>query len=167
MRTFRLPALVLATLCVLYIAGLGASAGSLPAKVASHFNAAGRPDGWMSRDSYLLFVGAMGLAMPLFIAGLCYVTRFLPDWMVNLPHKEYWLSAERREETNNYIFGHCLWLSCLFLAHFGGLHWMTVVANNRQPVELPSRAFWLTSGSFLLVLGIWIIALFRRFRVPR
>jgi len=166
MNRHFVPAAVFGLLCVGFLAAVGASAAALPGKVASHFDLAGQADGWMPRNNYLLFSAIMGLAIPLFVVGLCYVTRFLPDWMINLPNKDYWLSPERREQTNAFLFRHSLWLGCLVLAHFAGMHMLTVIANGRNPPSMPLMGLLAATGIFFCLLGFWIVVLVRRFRRP-
>jgi uncharacterized membrane protein len=71
----------------------------LPDRIATHFNAAGTADGWMNKETFraLMIVAAFSLAA--FVIFLTWVVRFLPDAMINLPHKDHWLAPERRRET--------------------------------------------------------------------
>ena len=82
----------------------------LPAQVAMHFNGAGEPDHWGSKNKMLVFQ----LGLYIFMGSLFYGSRFLvsvlPDSMVNLPKKEYWLSPERRDETMRFIQSFTVWI---------------------------------------------------------
>src|SRR6185295_9706960 len=101
------PPLVLLGLLYAGFAGfLAWSATELPARVASHFNFAGQPDGWMSRTSYLLVEAALAIGLPLFIVGISSLTRVLPARLWNLPHREYWLAPERRKQTSAWLVQH-------------------------------------------------------------
>ena len=75
----------------------------LPARVASHFDGAGRANGWMSRDAML----GWQLGTVLFIAarfeGIVALQPLLPAEVVNLPHRDYWLAPERRAATDAWI----------------------------------------------------------------
>ena len=68
---------------------------ALPERVASHFDGAGRPNGWSSKES---FVGLM-LGMTVFHAalflGIEQLVRRAPAKWINLPHKEEWLAPAR------------------------------------------------------------------------
>jgi hypothetical protein len=44
--------------------------GKLPAVVASHFDAAGMPNGWSSRRFYAILLAVIGVILPLAIVGL-------------------------------------------------------------------------------------------------
>jgi hypothetical protein len=50
-----------------------------------------------------------GFVVPLLIG-------VLPANVVNLPHKEYWLAAERREETMRYLSMKMGWFACAALS---------------------------------------------------
>ena len=153
----------------LYLGFIGYVVGShdqLPERVATHFNAAGEPNGWMSRADQLAFMAGFGMAFPLFMIGICWSVRFLPVWMINLPHKEYWLAKERRAESADYVFRHSIWLGCLGLGFVIGLHWATTFSNQRQPVALPLEWVLSITGLFLVGVGAWVICLYRRFRSP-
>jgi hypothetical protein len=82
---------------------------------------------------------------------------------VNLPHKEYWLAAERRGETMRYLSMKLGWFACavLFLLLF--------VTSEAIYANMPwhgqfnigatfARLFW-----FVAFLGIWTILLLRHF----
>src|SRR3954468_21478203 len=109
MKSRPTPALILGLLYLCFLGYLISSAPQLPDRVATHFGAGGEPDGWMSRSSHLLFMGVFGLAFPLFVVGLFFILRFLPDSGLNIPHRDYWLAPERRSETFAYLFRHSLW----------------------------------------------------------
>lgn len=71
----------------------------LPDPVATHFDFAGTPNGWMTKKQFAYFYGGF---LP-FITGLFaligLLIRKMPDKMINIPHKAYWLAPERHEKT--------------------------------------------------------------------
>src|SRR5437762_12723974 len=108
----------------------------MPDQVATHFDANGHPNGWMSRAADLLFTALLGGGLPLFISGICFAIRFLPPVMINLPRRDYWLAPERRAETSDYIFRQSLWFGCLMVCFVGGIHLLVVAANQRSSPQL-------------------------------
>jgi len=166
MNTLQKRVLLFGILTLGFLAFVGATIGLLPDPVASHFNASGQPDGWMSRTGYLIFVCAMGLGLPVFLVGLMYLIRFFPAWMVNLPNKNYWLASEQRPYTLEYLVAHSFWLACLMIGLMAGAHYLTIQANRSVPVQLPGPAFAVLMGGFLAGMAVWVIALLRRFRRP-
>jgi serine/threonine-protein kinase len=160
------PMLVLLILYLVFIGLLVATAGKLPERMATHFDFAGRPDGWMSRQGYLAFMAGFGLLFPLLLPLVSLGFRALPASVINIPHREYWLSPERREETNAYLVRHALWLAVLQLGFVIALHLLSVSANRQSPPHL-SNAIWGATLVFLRGIGLWGWQLVRRFRTPR
>jgi len=160
-RTLRVGLLML--LQASFLASLFASAALLPERVATHFNGAGQPDGWMTRTTHLMFMGIFGLIFPLFLIGICWGTRFLPVGLVNIPHREYWLASERKAESTAYLAWHAVWFGCLAECFVIGLHWLVVFSNQRQPVQLPLQWMLGILSPFLLGVAVWVYSLYRRF----
>lgn len=145
---------------------LGTSS-ALPEHVASHFGPGGLADGWMTRRGYRLFMLAFVLAFAPFIVAMVGVLPRLVPRAVNLPHRDYWLAPERREATLGFLAGHACGFGVLIEALFAGVHLLLLVANQASPPRLPTAPFLALLAAFAVVLGIWMVVLFRRFRVPR
>ncbi len=83
----------------------------LPDRVASHFGASGRPDAWSDKSFfvglYLAVVGIIAILLP--GSGAC-ISK-LPDSLINLPNKEYWLAPERRQETFDSLSRYFFWMA--------------------------------------------------------
>src|SRR5687768_4726464 len=91
---------------------------ALPEKMASHFNAAGEVDGWMSKSSFFIFEGGILLLILAEFTLIPFLIKILPDSLINLPNKDFWLAKERREETFAAIRDYFEWFSILLLALF-------------------------------------------------
>ena len=142
-------ALALALLYGVLVALVAEAYPRLPERVASHFSLGGEPDGWMSRPSYAASI-LLGAAMVAIVcAGALYIARYLPVTSVNIPNRAYWLAPERRRETYDKLLAFGLWLDCLDVALFIGLHILTVRANRAVPVRLPAREAGGLMGLFL------------------
>jgi hypothetical protein len=139
------------------------SSQQLPPRVASHFNGAGVPDGWMSRPAYLATMAAVGIGLALLQLGVFYGVRYFPASIVNLPHREYWLAPERRAETSAVIFRAGIWLAIFISIFVLAIHLLVVDANRSQPVRLSTSVWWLLA-SFLSMLAVWSFALIQYFR---
>ena len=68
----------------------------LPERVATHFGIDGQPNDWMSRTAATLLLAAVQLGVPLFLVGVTSLARRMPNSMINIPHKDYWLHPDRR-----------------------------------------------------------------------
>ena len=163
MKTSRAPGLVLSLLYLFFLGYLAFSAGQLPDRVATHFDGSGQPNGWMSRSTHLLFTLVLGLGIPLFVVAVLFVVRFLPDSIINIPRRDYWLAAERRAETVAWLFRHSLWFACISVSFITGVHYLIVRANARPPAQLSTP--WLLGmvGCFLVALAIWVISMILHF----
>ena len=166
MKTIRTPAILLGLLYLGLVLWVSLSMPLLPGRVATHFGMGGRPNGWVSRDGYRVFILLFGLGMPTFTTLLGFLTRFFPAWTVNVPNREYWLAPERRSATDAHVLRHCLWLACLEVAFVGGIHYLTILANNAVPVHMPNGTFLAILGVFLASVALWIVSLVGRFRKP-
>jgi uncharacterized membrane protein len=125
----------------------------LPARVAIHFNAAGRPDGWAPREvQTTLHVGTI-LFMAALIEGLALIQARLPAKLINLPHRDYWLAAERAEATRAWLVGSVLAIGCALLAFFIGLFHLLYLANLAPAPRLTPEVWWLVGGLVGVVLA--------------
>ena len=134
----------------------------LPETVASHFGPGGQPDGWSSKSTFLALYGVMVvvtvgplLLLPLFL-------RRIPDHLINLPNKDYWLAPERREETFRIIGVYLLWLAngtLMFLAHLMGV----AMAANLEPEPRLGITSWWSFGLYMAFVIGWTPVLLRRF----
>lgn len=164
MRTTRLPLVLLGLSCLAFLACVLLTANALPERVATHFNLDGRANGWMSRSAHLQFMAGFGLALPLFIAGVCFALRFAPDSSINIPHRDFWLAPERRAATCQYLFGQSLWLACLNVAFITGVHLLVVRANQLVPPHLPLTPVLVWAGCLIVGLVFWALTLIRHFK---
>jgi hypothetical protein len=135
MKTLRTPSYILGFLYLCFVGYLIFSTWQLPERVATHFNAGGQPDGWMSRFSHLLIMAVFGFAFPLFFVGLFFGLRFVPD-ALNVSNRDYWLAPERRIETFDYLFRQGLWRACMAVCFVTGLHYMIIHANFQPNADL-------------------------------
>ena len=145
-----------------YLVFLIFSAPFLPERVASHFGAEGRANGWMSRPAYLLFTGTFPLCLTGLFLGVGRLVRRLPAAYINIPRKDYWLAPERRAMTEFLIQNRLAGLACLLTLFFGGLHGLTVVANRVTPARLPMDGFIVLLIAFLLSVMVWMAMLLMR-----
>jgi uncharacterized membrane protein len=158
--------LVLA-LYVAYVALVVCTAPLLPDKVASHFGLGGAPDAWMSKQSFLITMLLLGIGLPLLVIGIFAATTYAPEWMINIPNKEYWFSPDRVGFTRSWIFEQGFWLSCMLLSMFIATHWFVIEANRSEPVRLPENSFLAMLACFVIGMGIWTFRFLRLFyRAP-
>ena len=140
----------------------------LPERVATHFDAVGRANGWMSRGAHGW--GSLGthLGVAGFILGLCAVMHRLPPGLLNLPNKDYWRSPERYPVACALMREWSRWLAAVMLVWGAAMDWQIVLANQAVPPRLNMTAMGILTGCFLAaVFGavVWLLLRFLR-RAP-
>lgn len=141
------------------------TAPALGSIVAAHFDAAGRPNGFMSHGGYLVLVRLLTLGLPLAVVGvLAFVYSRATD--LKMPNSEYWLAPQRLERTRAFLVMHSVWFGSLLVAFTCFVHWLVLDANAQQPPHLSNQSFALGIIVFLACLAAWIGTLMFAFRRP-
>jgi uncharacterized membrane protein len=139
----------------------------LPDTVATHFDGNRQANGWMSRNGYLIFMLCFMIGISTFVSYVVgTLPRKFPQW-TNVPHRDYWLSAERREESLLFLSAHGKRLGCLIVMMMLGMHYTLLIANHMRPPTLPLSTFTSVLIGFSLALIWWIVRLYRRFPKPK
>ena len=164
-RFQRMSWLVLAALLVFAAFFLMHVAHALPPVVASHFNAAGRANGFMSRDGYIIFMVLITFVFPLGLVGLLAAVCSAATTL-KLPHREYWMAPPRRAQTRAFLLAHGMWLGSLLVAFMCYVHLLVADANRLQPPHLSTPAILLGLVAFALAMLTWVATLARAFAWP-
>ena len=134
----------------------------LPETIASHFDASGQANGFMSKNSFFVsftilpaFLTAMFSLIPKWLPKM-------PDSMVNLPNKEYWLTPERREQTFARLGNFFAWLNVAVVAVFVAVNQIVLTANVMRKDPNPT-ALWMILGAFFVVIIILIFTHLKQF----
>jgi uncharacterized membrane protein len=136
---------------------------NLPETIASHFNASGEANGWMSKQFFAIFEGIILLIIILPFTLVPRQIEKMPDAKINLPNKEYWLATDRRPETFRIIRIFLEWFTIGLLALFIAVNQLVFRANlNKQ--NLSDVGIWTIVGIFLTFTIIWLIIFIRRFQ---
>ncbi|MBS0243316.1 MAG: DUF1648 domain-containing protein [Proteobacteria bacterium] len=133
---------------------------ALPERIAVHFDAAGRPNGWSSREG---LIGILALQFGLF--ALIFLSagglKWLPDRNLRLPNKDYWLDPQRRDSTFEFI---ALWLRWFLLLVFGFVSWLTLRALEANLTATPHLEVTnSTMVAFATIAAAMIVGLIGRF----
>ena len=139
----------------------------LPSSVATHFNINNQPDGWMTRDFYLLMILTLLISIPSAISvGISILSKKFSH-LINLPNRDYWLAPPRLNDSLDFLAAHGHRLGRLVIVLMTGLHYVVLVANRAEPAALPQSWFIAIVLGFVLALGLWVLALYRRFPKAR
>ena len=138
----------------------------LPETMASHFNGAGRPNGWSTKTSFmaidLAMMGIMALSFLVLPTSLgSFRRRF-----VSLPNKDYWFAPERRRDTERYFKNQMLGFGAVTMVLLICTMQLAIDANLNPPPMLSSAVFWFLVG-YLAYTVVWTVRLITRFtRIP-
>jgi len=145
---------------------IGLTSGSLPPMVASHFDGAGHPNGFMPRSLYVALLVVIVFAVPLLLSIVPLIASGKAGERLNIPNKNYWLHPDRRDATLDYIARHARWFGygvTIFLCY---VHRLVVRANALQPAQLSSPALVAGLVAFFVALLAWLAVLYVHFRTP-
>lgn len=136
----------------------------MPQRMASHFAADGSANGWQSRDAFFVLMllvtstsAIVGFLAPRQIAAKS-------NARINLPHRDYWLAPERREQTMRYISATMAWFACGILFVLISGTFLALQANLAPVHRFNSEAMLVVLGGFLIGLLGLLVGLVRRFR---
>ena len=161
----RRPALfLLVALIALSAAFIAATAGQLPGLVASHFDARSGVNGWLTRNQYLFWMLALAVLLPLVMLGFIAVVPRVAPRLINLPHRSYWLSEARREQTLATLLSFGCVQGCVLTVFAAALHYVILQANTTAPPQLPGVPFIAVLAGLLAAMAAWTVALYVRFR---
>jgi uncharacterized membrane protein len=141
------------------------TASQLPLIVASHFNAAGQANAFMSRSGYTRFVLCFAIGFPVLVVTIL-TTVYSRAVDMKLPNRDYWLAPQRIDGTRAFLVAHGVWFGSLLVILGCMVHWLELAANREQPPHLPGQMFAAVMIAFLLATAAWIAALMFAFRRP-
>ena len=137
----------------------------LPERLASHFDGAGNPNGFMPKTTFFeLQLAVLGILTAVFILLPALLTR-LPNALINLPNKDYWLAPERREATLRDLASHLAWFGTATLAFLAVVMELVFRANLPGGTgRLDPRAMWVLLGVYAVFLIGWLVRMLLRYR---
>jgi uncharacterized membrane protein YbaN (DUF454 family) len=137
----RLPNSIFFMLAVLGGAQFAFYSPRLPEILGSHFSPGGYVNGWQTKAAFFATELAM-IALAMVISfGIPRMIAALPVASINLPHKEYWLAPEKREDTLAYIRAWSAWFGCGLLAFLLFVMELAFRANLHTPPRFNNGAF--------------------------
>lgn len=163
----RLPKLLFVTLAVFAAAYFYTVYDKLPEVVASHFDAYGNPNGWASKQAFLLFFIGVSAVPAALVFVVPAIFKALPVELMNLPNKRYWLSAERSAKTLDFLTSRFAWFGC---AVYGLMLYVFdyAVRTNLHPEHRPDpNSMWIALIVFAAFAAVWSVLLALHFaRTP-
>ena len=157
----RLSLAVFLVLCAMCVVGAIWYYPQLPERVASHFGPSGQPDAWSTKRSFVTFY--------LMTTGFCALVFFgislgiykIPQNLINLPNKDYWLSPERQKTTFDFMFQYFLWFASATLLLMLDMFQQSIQVQLGKTQSLPHPK--LSLGLYIGFTIVWIIGLIVKF----
>lgn len=147
---------------MLFVTG---TASELPPMVASHFDAGGQPNAFMTRDGYIRFMLCVCVGLPVLIVAVLTVV-YSRASELKLPNREYWMAPQRIDRTRSFLVAHGVWLGSMLVILSCFVHRLELSANRQLPPHLPNQPFAACMIAFLIAMAAWIAALMFAFRRP-
>jgi uncharacterized membrane protein len=141
MPNTRLPNSIFFALVALGAVQVSFYAPRIPEILGSHFSRGGFVNGWQTKAAFFATELAMIILATVVSFGIPRIIAALPVSLINLPHKDFWLSPERREETLAYIRVWSAWFGCGLLAFLLFAMELVFRANLHTPPQLNNAAF--------------------------
>ena len=113
----------------------------LPEIIGAHFAKSGSVNGWETKIVFFSLELVIIVLAAVVSFGIPRIIEALPDSLINLPHKEYWLSGGRRNETLAYLRLWTAWFGCALLAFLLFVMELVFRANLQTPPQLNNGAF--------------------------
>ena len=154
--------IALLLLAILFVTG---TASELPPMVASHFDASGQPNAFMSRSGYIRFMLCFAVGFPVVIVIILTMV-YSRATDLKLPNRDYWLAPQRLNRTRAFLVAHGVWFGSLLVTLVCYVHWLELRANRLLPPHLSNQTFAALMLAFLIATGVWISALMFAFRRP-
>jgi len=155
-------------LCVAHTVAVIMTAQSLPDTVASHFDLSGAANGHMERSEYVVWMAAAGVLVSLLLFATTALVPRLPRSLVNIPHRDYWLSESMMPRTKAYLNLFALRVAVVTVLFLNVLNVLIIEANKNVPPRLDGVLLGISLSVFLFCMLTFVVWLIRYFRTkPR
>ena len=136
----------------------------LPEVIASHFNSTGTANGWQPKRAFFgLYSGVLVFLVSIFLGLPPFLDR-VPNSLINLPRKEYWLAPKRRAETFSFINAQMLIYGNATLAFILVVFQLALQTNLRPQKQLASTTMLPILGAYILFSLVWTVRFIRKFK---
>lgn len=153
MKNLRLPAIIMAALVIGFLFLLGASSHILPDRVASHFDAAGRANGWTDRQAFIFLMGGIGLIFPIVFVALFFIIGFAPGWLRARPSEQNGTGAPG--VTFTYLMRRSFWFASMTLCFIAAVQGLVIEANTASPPRLQTTTLVVVITGFVVGVMFW------------
>lgn len=142
---------IVALLLVVAVAQAAFYFGQFPDRVATHFDVKGNADGWLGKRAATLMMLGFQCGTPLFILAMGKLASRMPESMLNIPDKEYWMHPDRKADALLVSSNYLAWIAVLVALFIAVLNHLTFLANRDSA---PLRLGWFAAAMTLFLLSV-------------
>jgi uncharacterized membrane protein len=146
------------------IVRLGLAYDALPARMATHFDLAGTPNGFQLKASFAWISVLLCVFMCALFALLPSIMARVPVRLFNMPNKDYWLAPERRADTLARMSALTDWLGFATVGLLVVLFELIIRCNLEH--RSMGNEFWIPLLGYHLFMLVWIVSYMRALRLP-
>jgi uncharacterized membrane protein len=139
----------------------------LPDRIATHFGAEGKANGWSDKTTNTLMMQGVYLLFLTMFLGIPKLIGKTADRLMNLPNKGYWLKPENRETAREMTARFMYEMGIYLFLFFAIISQLTFEANMNPAPQIDNNHFMIVLVAFFGLIILWMIRLFQAFRVPK
>jgi uncharacterized membrane protein len=135
----------------------------LPDQIATHYGVAGEPDDFTSKKTALILNFTLFCLLNGMFFGMAWLTKKVPENLLNIPNKDFWLKPENKPRAMELIFGFGLKIGIvtdLFLL----ILFQHIYAINIDSAKFNSGRFWIGLFIYFVAIGLMIWQLYQIFQ---
>ena len=141
------------TICLTNIAFAFGSLPWMPDPMAVHFALDGRANGFAAPLEHAVMMSVtIGILTATFLGSSCLMSR-IPNELINLPNRDYWLNAENRPKTIRRVSAYLESVGNAVMLFFLAVQWEVFQANQTVPPHMNSGLPLYGGG----ILTVWIV----------
>jgi uncharacterized membrane protein len=138
----------------------------LPEQVATHFDAKGQPGNFAPKWQATALLAGVEVGLSWFMVLIGMAMSYIPNGIINIPNRNYWLAGMRRSETLSFmraVLNGIGLMTALFLMVIS----YSIFIANRDGKPLDSVIFWSSFVGYMGSMMAVVIMLQLRFRLPK
>jgi hypothetical protein len=132
--------------------------------VASHFDAAGMPNGFMPRNIYTGLILSLLIVLPALVIVASWLAIGKPNARINIPNGSYLLAPIRRCQTIAQLRLGIIQFGAMLVSFLCYVHWLVVQANSASPSHLSNNWFITGLAVYIIATLVWLKRMVGQFR---
>ena len=135
-----------------------------PPEMAAHFNLQGNPDRIVPRAEFFSFQIKTLLIMIVISLVMQFIFMVLPERLMHMPNREYWLAPARRDDTLDRMSSFAAMMFGVILLAVQAAFELSVYANLKTPIFFNAQWMFVVMIASVIVIGLMLASLMGSFR---